>query len=173
MIKNEEQYEYSRYWARRFEQSIAACEQDEARKKNDPQGWELNRNTLLYHLDTLKQEIVEYETLTAHDYRSPILLELDDLDYLPQILIKARIAANLSQKELADLAGLTEQQIKDYETHDYQTASFLDFLFVVNALDLKVKNCQFLAPLDSLRRTPITLETEEHPISASSHFKPQ
>ena len=158
MIKNNEQYEYSQYWVKRFEESIAACERDEVRKKNDPKGWELSHGTLQHHLDTLKQEIVEYETLTVHDYGSPIVLKLDNIDYLPQILIKARIAANLSQKELGDLAGLTEQQVKEYEENDYQTASFLDFLAVLNVLELKVKNCEFLAPLDTIRRTPITLD---------------
>ncbi len=161
MIKNDEQYEYSQYWVKRFEESIAACERDEERKKNNSQGWELSRGTLQHHLDTLKQEIVEYETLTAHDYRSPIVLKLDDIDYLPQILIKARIAASLSQKELGDLAGLTEEQIKEYEENDYQTASFIDFLAVLNVLELKVKNCEFLAPLDSIRRTTITLKELE------------
>ncbi len=118
----------------------------------------MNRGTLQHHLDTLKAEIVEYETLTAHDYGSPIVLKLDDIDYLPQILIKARIAASLSQKELGDLAGLTEEKVKEYEENDYQTASFLDFLAVLNVLELKIKNCEFLAPLHTIRRTPITFE---------------
>ncbi|MGK7876508.1 MAG: helix-turn-helix domain-containing protein [Xenococcaceae cyanobacterium] len=158
MIKDEKQYEYTKYWVKRFEQSIAACEQDEERKKNDPQAWQLTRNTLQYHLDALKEEIAEYETLTTHDERTPIVLKLDDINYLPQILIKARIAAKLSQKELAALAGLTEEQIREYEDKDYQTASFLNFLFVLDALDIKIQKGEFLVPIDTLRRTPITKE---------------
>lgn len=79
------------------------------------------------HLDVLKAEVVEYETLINRSDRPTLILKLSDIQSLSQIPIKARIAAKLTQKELAELAGLTEQQIKDYEERDYQTASFLDF----------------------------------------------
>ncbi len=80
------------------------------------------------------------------------------IDYLPQILIKARMAAKLSQKELADLTGLTEEKIKRYEDNDYEDASFLDVRFVIDALEIQVQKGEFLVPLDTLRRTPVTKE---------------
>jgi transcriptional regulator with XRE-family HTH domain len=86
------------------------------------------------------------------------VLILDDIDYLPQILIKARMAAKLSQKELADLAGLTEEKIKRYEDNDYEDASFLDVRFVIDALEIQVQKGEFLVPLDTLRRMPVTKE---------------
>ncbi|MGL5065725.1 MAG: helix-turn-helix domain-containing protein [Microcoleus sp.] len=158
MIKDEKQYEFSQELAREFAESIAALERDEVRKKNDFDGWEVIRGSLKSHLDKLKSEIAEYEMLISHDRHTPIVLTLDDIDYLAQILIKARMAAKLSQKQLADLAGLTEEQIKHYEDNDYEDASFLDVIFVINALDIKIKKCEFLVPLDTLRRTPVTKE---------------
>ncbi len=158
MIKNEKEYEYSQDCVLKFEYSISLMEQDEETKKNDHERWELSRGALRCHLDKLQAEIAEYETLISHDSYTPIVLRLDDIDYLPQILIKARMAAKLSQKELADLAGLTEEKIKQYEVSDYANASFLDVRFVIDALDIQIQSGEFFVPLDTLRRTPITKE---------------
>jgi len=158
MIKDEKQYKFSQQIARDFEKSIAAMDRDEDRRKNDPDGWELIRGSLNCHLDKLNSEIAEYERLTSHDRHQPILLKLEDIDDFAKILIKARMAAKLSQKELADLSGLTEEQIGRYEDNDYQDASFLDVLSVISALEIRVQQAEFLVPLDTLRRTPVTKE---------------
>ncbi|MCL1473315.1 helix-turn-helix domain-containing protein [Argonema antarcticum] len=158
MIKNEKEYQYSQECVRGFQQSIADWEAAETEKKDDPIGWQLQRATLQRHLDALNAEIAEYETLTNHDSHTPIVLKLDDIDYVAQILIKARMAAKLSQQELANLAGLTLEQIQLYEDRDYENASFLDVTAVIDALDIKIRSAEFLVPLDTLRRTPITKE---------------
>jgi transcriptional regulator with XRE-family HTH domain len=118
----------------------------------------MGRDAAQCHLDKFKAEIAEYEMLTSHDSQAPIVLELDDIDYLPDILIKARIAAKLSEKELGALCGCTEEQIKRYEKDDYQSASFLDFRRVIFALNIKIQSGKFLVELDTLERTPITIE---------------
>ncbi|MCL1472031.1 helix-turn-helix domain-containing protein [Argonema antarcticum] len=158
MIKNELEYQVSQEWLEKFEKSIAAIEKDEDSKKNDHERWKMNRETLQCHLEKLQAEIAEYDRLTSHDSHTPIVLTLDDIDDLPQLLIRARMAAKLSQKELADLAGLTEEQIKRYEDNDYEDASFLDVRFVIDALDIQIQKGEFLVPLDTLRRTPVTKE---------------
>jgi len=158
MIKNEKEYEYSQECARKFEYSIRALEQDEELKKKDPEGWQLSGDVKQSHLMALQAEMAEYDRLTSHDSHTPIVLTLEDIDYLPQILIKARMAAKLSQKELADLAGLKEEQIKRYEDNDYEDASFLDVRFVIDALEIQIQKGEFLVPLDTLRRTPVTKE---------------
>ncbi|BAZ14986.1 hypothetical protein NIES4071_68560 [Calothrix sp. NIES-4071] len=158
MIKNEKQYEYSKDCARRFKYSIAVIEKDEAFKQKDPEGWQLDIDVKKSHLMALQAEIAEYELLTSHDGQTPIVLRLDDIDYLAQILIKARMAAKLSQKELADLTGLPVEKIKQYEDDDYASASFLDVRYVIDALDIQIQTGEFLLPLDTLRRTPVTKE---------------
>jgi transcriptional regulator with XRE-family HTH domain len=167
MIKNQKEYEYSQQCARKFEYSIRALEQDEELKKKDPEGWQLSRDVKQSHLMALQAEIAEYDSLTSHDSHAPIVLTLDDIDDLPQILIKARMAAKLSQKELADLAGLTEEQIQRYEENDYEDASFLDVRFVIDALDIQIQKGEFRVPLDTLRRTPVTKEE-----LLSSNYRP-
>lgn len=159
MIRDERHYQNVQSWVQNFEQALAQLERNEnERVKDNPQLREIYINEVQRKLDDLKEEIREYETIANHDERTPIVLELDDINNLPQLLIKARMAAKLSQKELADLAGLTEEQIQEYEDKDYEDASFLDVMAVVDALDIKVVKGEFLIPLDTLRRTPITKE---------------
>jgi hypothetical protein len=158
MIKNEQEYEYSKECARRFEESISLLDQDEEMKRKDHERWQMNRDVKQYRLDKLNTEIAEYENLTSHDSHTPIVLTLNDIYYLPQLLIKARIAAKLTQKELADLASLTEEQIKYYEERDYDGANFSDVMGVFLALEMQVKSGEFMIPLDTLRRTPIKKE---------------
>lgn len=59
---------------------------------------------------------------------------------------------------MADLAGLTAEQIQIYEANDYEDASFLDVMLVIDALDIKIQKGEFLVSLNTLRRTPITKE---------------
>lgn len=144
MIKNQKEYEYSKECACRFQESISLLDQDEEMKQKDIEKWQMNRDVKQYRLDKLQAEISEYENLTSHHSHTPIVLKLDDIYYLPQLLIKARIAA---------LASLTEEQIKYYEEKDYDGANFSDVMGIFLALDMKVQNGEFLIPLDTLRRT--------------------
>ncbi|MBC6479672.1 MAG: helix-turn-helix transcriptional regulator [Hormoscilla sp. GM7CHS1pb] len=152
MLKNELEYEVTKEHKHNFEQALAALERDEEKKKKEPIVWQLHHDGVESMLSEFAEEIAEYEMLTAHDRQTPLVLKLDDPNYLPQILIKARMGAKLSQKELADLSGLTEEQICSYEAKNYHTASVLDLFAVIDALDLKIKTCEFLVPLDTLRR---------------------
>ncbi|WP_413167724.1 DNA-binding protein [Capilliphycus salinus ALCB114379] len=165
MIKTQQEYQFTRQLVKEFEQSIAALEQDETRRSHDPNGWELMKVSLLSQLEKLKSEVAEYYSLISYDSFTPIVLTLSEIENLPQILVKARMAAKLSPKELADLAGLTEEKIKHYEDNDYEDASFLEVKFVMNALDIQVQKGEFLVPLDTLRRTPVT----QNELLSSSH----
>lgn len=158
MIKTQQEYQFTQQLVKEFEESIAALEQDETRRRNDPDGWELMKSSLLSQLQKLRSEVTAYENLLAHDCFSPIRLTLSEIDDFPQILVQARIAAKLSYEELANLAGLSEEKIQHYEQNDYQDASFLEIKFIMDALDLQILNGEFLLPLDRIRRTPITKE---------------
>ncbi|MBR8837887.1 MAG: helix-turn-helix transcriptional regulator [Stigonema ocellatum SAG 48.90 = DSM 106950] len=155
MIKNDQQLRHTKEWLQRFEQSVAELDNNKSLKA-EPTRWKLHRDSYQSQVDELKEQITEYEALVNHDCHEPIVLKIDEINHLPLLLIKARMAAKLSQKELADLAGLTEEQIKLYEDKDYEGASFLDVLAVFDALDIKIQNGEFLVPLDTLRRIPIT-----------------
>ena len=87
----------------------------------------------------------EYENLSAqlHEYESLKsgtieILKAPSLKELPLILIKARIAKGLSQRQLADAIGLKEQQIQRYEAEEYASANLHRLAEVANALDLNI-----------------------------------
>ncbi len=155
MIKNEFQYQVTQDWVKKFKRAIAAADRDEEWKTKDRERWQINRDVLQVHLDGLLEEIAEYEMLLAHNPRQPLTLNMDNFHALPQLLIKARMAAKLSEKELGDLAQISEDKIRFYEEKEYEGASFLEVLAVIFALDLKIVNGEVLLPLDTLRRTPI------------------
>ena len=75
----------------------------------------------------------EYESLKAGKFQWDSLSMVADL---PSILIKARIARGLSQKDLAERIGLKEQQIQRYEATDYATANLSRIKEVVNAFGM-------------------------------------
>lgn len=137
MIKNEKEYQYSQECARRFEYSIKALEQDEELKNKDSEGWQLSRDVKQSHLMALQAEIAEYERLINCDKCQPIQIKVESLDKLPDALIKARIAAKMSQQELAQILGIEEQRVKQYEDTDYQCAGFVEMLEVSAALGIE------------------------------------
>ncbi|HBY75711.1 MAG TPA: DNA-binding protein, partial [Cyanobacteria bacterium UBA11148] len=124
MIKNQKQYQHSLDWLRRFEQSVAELDRNE-NLKAEPLRWQLHRNSYQSQVDILKEEIAEYERLINCDNSQPIQIKVESLNKLPDVLIKARIAAKMSQKELADLLGIDQQRVEQYEDSDYQCASFV------------------------------------------------
>lgn len=56
----------------------------------------------------------------------------------PEVLIPARIARGISQKDLAASVGMAEQQIQRYEREKYQTIKSSTWLTVARALGLKI-----------------------------------
>ncbi|AFZ10996.1 hypothetical protein Osc7112_6918 (plasmid) [Oscillatoria nigro-viridis PCC 7112] len=137
MIKNEKEYESSQECARRFEDSLKALERDEELKKKDPDGWQLSRDVKQSHLTALQAEIAEYETLIKCERNQPIFIKIDSINKLPDALIKARIAAQISQPELAQILGIEEQRVRQYEDTDYQCASFVEILEVSTVLGIE------------------------------------
>ncbi len=143
MIKDEKQYEYAQEWIEKFKGSIATYDQDKERKKNDPVGWQMNRDALQSHFNALEEEVEEYERLISWDRKEPIRIKVDSLIQLPSALIKARIAAKLTYKELASRLDIDEEKIKRYEETDYQYASFLELLEVSEVLAIELEMAAF------------------------------
>jgi HTH-type transcriptional regulator/antitoxin HigA len=86
-------------------------------------------------------------------------LKAQSLAELPGILIRARIAQGLSQRELAGKLGLKEQQIQRYEAEEYSTANVLRLAEVANALDLNISEVAELR-----QDSPAKKEPEPEPI---------
>ena len=140
MIKTERQYQITKAQAEKFE---AALRQAEARSYPDPLLAQLERDALRSQFEELRDQLEEYDRLRSGSVRE---ISVDTLDQLPQALIKARIAAGLSQKELADRLGLKEQQIQRYEATDYSTAGLSRVGEVVKALGSVIQSKVTIPP---------------------------
>ncbi|MHC5609799.1 MAG: hypothetical protein ACYTXA_01850 [Nostoc sp.] len=66
--------------------------------KAEPERWKLHRDSYQSQVDELKSEIAEYERLINCDTSNPLKIKVDSLNNLPNALIKARIAAQISQQ---------------------------------------------------------------------------
>jgi transcriptional regulator with XRE-family HTH domain len=139
MIKNDKQYQYSQECARSFQNSIDALDRDEKMKAEEPNNWQMNRDVKQSHLTALQAEIAEYQKLINCDRSQPLEITVENFNQLPEALIKARIAAKMSQKELAEILGIEEQKIQEYEETDYQCASFAELLEASAVLAIEFK----------------------------------
>jgi transcriptional regulator with XRE-family HTH domain len=137
MIKNKRQYRITKSQAERFARSLEHV----ATKKGDTLLLDLEAKALRSQLDELQQQLADYEDLQSG---SRGVISVDSFDRLPHALVKARIAAGLSQKELADRLGMKEQQIQRYEATDYSSASLGRLQEVISALGVNVREEIFL-----------------------------
>ena len=132
MIKNERQYRLTKAQADRFSQTLESLRQRSGKTEGvHPLIVKAQENALASQIADLRSELREYESLKAGGFQ---LNELRVVADLPAILIKARIAQGLSQKDLAKRLGLKEQQIQRYEATDYASASLTRIRRVVSAL---------------------------------------
>ncbi|WP_341739904.1 DNA-binding protein [Microcoleus sp. CAWBG640] len=150
MIRNENQYECTQELLKRCEYTLAQYDaQDEEVKQNDP-WWSAMRESMQSHLDAFKAEIAEYERLVTLDRTKDFRIEVDSILEMPRVLIKARIAAQMSQKELADRLGLEESRIKQYEDSDYQCASWVEIIDITEALAVELKIASFVVDFQEM-----------------------
>lgn len=173
MIRNEKQYEYTQELAKRCEHTLASYDaQDEEVKNNDP-WWSVMRESIQSHLDTFRAEIAEYERLVKCDRTLDLKIEVDSILELPRVLIKARIAAQMSQKELADRLGLQEERIKQYEESDYQCASWVEIIDITEALVVELKTASFVVDFQEMEIRKKTLaefvERQRKKLEAKPH----
>lgn len=120
MITNDVQYRTAKAQVARLEDLLSEL----AERPLDLSGGELRRrveiDTVDGQLTELRGEMSDYDALRTG--RVPVG-ELTSLDDLPRLLVRARIAAGMSQRALAEKLGLKEQQIQRYESSGYASAS--------------------------------------------------
>ena len=130
MIKNERQYRITKAQAARFAKALETLRQRPNPNGLHPLIAKAQEDAISSQLADLESELREYESLKAGEFQMDSLKLVAEL---PSILIKARIAQGLSQRELAERIGLKEQQIQRYEATDYSSASLARIREVVRA----------------------------------------
>jgi ribosome-binding protein aMBF1 (putative translation factor) len=136
MIKNDRQYRITRAQAEAFGKAI----RDAAATPNRRIPAVLRRaeiDALESQLSDLRAELSEYEALRSGKRHK---LAMASLDELPKTLIQARIAAGMTQEQLAAKLGLKPQQVQRYEATNYQSASMDRMREVFKALGLKLRH---------------------------------
>jgi transcriptional regulator with XRE-family HTH domain len=137
MISNERQYRISKARVEEFERAL-----HELPSKSDQLTWDnVQRDAISNQLSDLRKEVQEYEWLQK---KGPDAVEVTALEDIPAVLVKARIAAGLTQRDLAEKLGFKEQQIQRYEATAYATASLDRIREVADALGLKLAKGVFL-----------------------------
>ncbi len=114
MIRTEFEY---RETLKRIEQSEQAFHQEEIKLKSEGRNCEQIKRMLdpsrVFHAQ-IKSEVETYERLKRGEFD-----ELHNLVGIGPLLIGARIASGLSQRELADRLGVHESQVSRDERNEY------------------------------------------------------
>ena len=134
MIANERQYRITKTAMREFAEALDRLETVEAHRP--PEVRRVMREAIESQLEELREQVTEYEALRSGRVQ---VLELNSLAELPDALIRARIAAGLTQKELAARLGLKEQQVQRYEATRYAGVSLDRIQAVVEALGMGIR----------------------------------
>ena len=165
MIKNEREYRITKAQATKLQQALLDLEESDAEARLDPLLRKAQIDSLQSQLEDLQEELDEYESVRSGDRA---VISLDSLDELPRALIQARIAAGLSQRELAERLGLKEQQVQRYEATDYAGASLERLSEVIRALGLHIREDVFLpGPPEALEEVLLRVRSVVHEALAS------
>jgi len=87
-------------------------------------------------IEELQEDIAYYENLITDGYHC---FTNKSLSGLSDLLIAARLAQGLTQRDLALIIGIQEQQIQRYEQADYESASYVRLQEVAEALNIMLE----------------------------------
>ena len=136
MITNERQYRIAKSEAQKFEQAIAAARDETPSAGVHPRVHEAMIESLESERDVLREQLDHYEALKAGKVKQR---EISSLRELPVLLIEGRIAAGLTQRQLADRLKLPEQQIQRYEATMYSGVNLDRLQEVADAVGLQIE----------------------------------
>ena len=136
VITNERQYRITNAQLGQLRAALEGFDRSEAITRTGSVALaDAERDALGSQVGDLVEQVSEYEALKSGAVGT---LMAKSLEELPSILIRARIARGLPQRELADALGVKEQQIQRYECENYASASLSRLVEVAEALDLEV-----------------------------------
>jgi transcriptional regulator with XRE-family HTH domain len=131
MIKNDKQYQVTKSRLKDFKTELTLL----IKQDFDPLLKELHIGAVESQIADFENEILEYERLKEGSINS---ISINNLSDLYKVLIKARIAHNWTQADLAKKLELKEQQIQRYESTNYSTASLDKLIEIAEVLDIRI-----------------------------------
>jgi len=135
VIANERQYRITKAALRRFEKALAAQKASEPSPNVHPRIHQALQDATASEIDVLREQLTRYD-----DLRSGRIVQrtLTSLRELPIALIEARIAARLTQRELAEQLGVPEQQVQRWEANSYAGVGIERLQEIADALGLQL-----------------------------------
>ncbi len=154
VILNDLEYQVTKERIEGFERALALLNApDNDLKKTNPIMWQLNVDGVQSLLDDFTSQMQEYEALINRDESEPIVFEIDSLSQLPRVLIQARIAAKISQKELAERLGIEESLLQRYEDREYESATMMQLIEISEVLGISIQPKTTIMVIASLKTT--------------------
>ncbi|MBW3663380.1 MAG: helix-turn-helix domain-containing protein [Actinobacteria bacterium] len=135
MIKNDRQFGIVRSRSERLERLQDDLLERLGRSPADASKLELELRATRAEIRRMRGELGDYQLLK--EGKAPIG-SARTLEDVSRLLVRARIAAGLTQADLAERLDLKEQQIQRYEATDYESASLSRLIEVGEALDLQL-----------------------------------
>jgi HTH-type transcriptional regulator/antitoxin HigA len=135
MIKNELQYGVTKSQIKQLKDSIVFLENfegDGELPKPNPEELELGISHIESEISILEEEIEEYLKIKNGE-KTPAFPQ--NISEIGDFVIQLRIAANLTQAELARLVHTKTQVIQRYEATDYATVSIARVNQIVRAIN--------------------------------------
>ena len=136
MILNDRQYKIAKSQLHDFQTALDNFSvSDKEHQDVHPKIIGAHKEALKSKINDLSNEIREYESLKAGN---TVIAEVKNLAELPILLIKSRIANQLTQAVLGQKLGMKEQQIQRYESEKYNSASLKTLLKIADVLQLRL-----------------------------------
>jgi DNA-binding XRE family transcriptional regulator len=136
VITNQREYRITKSWIARFEKELIANDKRELGPDEHPDMRQVVHNAIASEIETLRRQIDHYEQLRDGHITSR---EITSLRELPTALIEARIAARLTQRQLAERIGVAEQQIQRWEANDYSGVNLGRLQSIADALGVQIR----------------------------------
>jgi len=143
VITNERQYRITKAALKRFEENLAAHDAGDRSPHVDARIHRAMREGIASEADELRAQLHHYEQLRDGHITKR---EITSLRELPGALIEARIAARLTQRDLAERIGVAEQQIQRWEASDYAGVNLERLQSIADALGIDIRETITYSP---------------------------
>ena len=132
MIINEKQYRISKKLVKEINSQI---EKTEKEMSDNPVRTQVVLATLINSKTEVENNIKYYESLKEN--RKSILKERA-ISELPSLITEYKIMCKLTQKELAEILELKEQQLQRYEANGFKSVTFKNLLRFFDLIGLEI-----------------------------------
>ncbi len=144
MVTNQRQYGITKVELGKFEEALAQQRASAPSPGVHPRIHKAMQDAMESEIIELRAQLQRYEDLRSGRVSSRTLTSLREL---PVALIEGRIAARLTQRQLAERLGVPEQQVQRWEANSYSGVSVDRLQDTADALGIQlVETVEYAVP---------------------------